>query len=542
MRPSLRVVSALAVLSIFSSATAAPLYPVGVLVQNGDSVVGVGLVTTIDNLAVNSAGNYFLQVDTNNPDTTVDSCLLKDRVLFLRENDPLTDPAGAAISSFDALSISGAGRYVGNVFLRNLPPNADSGVLLQNVVLIQESDISTAPQFSPNTPYIGFFEARTNASEQVYIVASVDDPAIASTVDRALVIASTVNGTLTGERVLAKEGDILPGQTETIADFGTGPHLTSFNDREQILYFVDLNGDTLHDGVIYLDLERIAQENEPSPVAGRNYETLSSRGLDINNYGQYVFKANLAGDTTDDEMIVKGTSELIREGATLPAIAPFHFTAFGTTTGPLTIDDVANVLWFGDWDDPNTAIDTGLFLNDVLLVREGDTIVPGVTLTTIASGEDSAAMSDDGRFIVFEATILDNGTSRNAALGIAVHAPPPVPDGQRVPGVPMTASVDGNGDIALTWDVTGCPATTYNVFYGDLANVSTYAYTGQSCDLGQTGSATFTPPPGDLFFIVASQEGTLEGVHGFDGEGWARPASAAGTCGVSGQIRGANCP
>jgi hypothetical protein len=542
VRSSLRVVSALAILSFFSLSIAAPLYPVQVLLKNGDAVAGVGLVTTIDNLAVNSSGSWVVQVDTDNPDTNVDSCQVKDGVLLLRENDPVNPPAGAAISSFDACSLSGLGRYVGNVFLRNLPTTADSGVVINDKVLIQESNISTAPEFSPNTPYIGFFEARANASEQVYIVASVDDPLIASTVDRALVIASTSNGSLTGERVLVKEGDVLPGQTEAIADFGTGPHLTAFNDREEILYFADLLGDTLVDGVIYLDHVKLAQEGSPSPVAGRNYLTLSSRGLDLNNYGQVVFKAALDGDAANNEMIVTEGRELIREGGAVLDIDPFHFTSFGTTSGPVVIDDVGNVLWFGDWDDPITTQDTGLFLNDVLIVREGDTIATDVTLTAIASGEDTMAMSDDGRYIVFEGTILVNGVSRNALLRITVDAPSPVPDGERVAGVPMTASLDPSGDIALTWDVTGCPASIYNVYYGDLADVASYTYTGQSCGLDPTGTDTFTPPPGDLYFIVVGQESHLEGVHGFDGEGKARPASAGGACGAQWQLRTANCP
>ena len=43
-------------------------------------------------------------------------------------------------------------------------------------------------------------------------------------------------------------------------------------------------------------------------MSGRNYELLSSRGLDLNLYGQIVFKANLDGDAASDEMIVAGAA------------------------------------------------------------------------------------------------------------------------------------------------------------------------------------------------------------------------------------------
>ena len=36
--------------------------------------------------------------------------------------------------------------------------------------------MSTAPEFSAGTPYIGFFESRISDGNEVMIVASVDDP------------------------------------------------------------------------------------------------------------------------------------------------------------------------------------------------------------------------------------------------------------------------------------------------------------------------------------------------------------------------------
>lgn len=526
-------VSVLLVSLLASHIVAAPLFPIQVVLRNGDPIAGVGNVTTIDNLAVNVSGSWIVEVDTDNADTTVDGCLVQDGVLLLRESQPLPPPP-ATVSSFDGVYVSGSGAFAGNVFLDNMPTNQDSGVYLGTNVIIPEGFISTAPQFSPNTPYIGFFDAKVNASDQLLITASVDDPLIASTVDRAMVVASTFGGSLSGEHVVAKEGEILPGQTETVADFGTGPHQTAFSSRDLVLYFADLNGDTVRDGVIYLDRRKVAQEGDPSPVTGRNYELLSSRGLDVNRFGETVYKANLDLDTTNDEMIVVNGTELIREGGTLRDIDPFHFTAFGTSTAPVLIDDVGNVLWFGDWDDPTTTVDTGLFLNNTLIVREGDTLPGGGVLTTIASGDESLVMSDDGHYIVFEGTVTTD-IARNAALRIEVTAPPPVRG--------MTASRAANGvDIDLTWDAVTCPAQEYNVFYGNLADVATYTYSGQTCALGTTGTATFAAPEGDLFFLVVAQNGSIEGAHGFDGTGKAVPASAGGQCGASIQIRSDRCP
>lgn len=524
------------------SASSEASFPVTPLVVEGDTVAGVGLVTRIDNLAINDSGGWLVEADTDAADTNTDQILLRSGGLYLRENDPLSDPPGATISSFDSININSAGNSGWNFFLSGPPTNADSGIYFGTTLVIQESDVSTAPEFSPGTPYIGYFDAKMNDASEIALVASVDDPAITSTVDRALVIVRTDgSGGLVSESVLAKEADFLAGQSQRVTDFGTAPHESAFNDRAEILFFADLEGATTTDGVIYLNTTLLAQEGSPSPVAGRNYETLSGRGLDLNDYGESAFKANLDGDATTDEMIVVEGRELVREGASLPGFAPFLLTSTGLASGPVGIDETRNVLWFGDWDNPDTTKDTGLFLNDILIVSEGAPLGGGRTIASFANGQDAFFLSENGRYVIFEAT-LDNGLE--GAFQIEVRGPHAVPDGSRVPGDASRAGKNPNGtDIDVSWDIAGCPEPDYNLFYGELASVATYSYTGAACGLGNTGSATFTPPEGDLFWVIASEDALgIEGVHGFDSTGKARPASAGGQCGVAAQLRSALCP
>ena len=108
----------------------------------------------------------------------------------------------------------------------------------------------------------------------------------------------------------------------------------------------------------------------------------------------------------------------------------------------------------------------------------------------------------------------------------------------------MRARRSANGtDIDVTWDAAACPGNWTNLFYGDLASVRSLTYTGAACGLGVSGHASFTPPPGNLFFIMASVEASgVEGGHGYDSAGRARRASGRGMCGVVGQIRSAACP
>ncbi|MHC4946991.1 MAG: DUF7453 family protein [Planctomycetota bacterium] len=398
-----------ALAAVCGTATAGDPPPIFTLVIEGDAVAGVGNVTRIDNIAVNDAGAWYVEADTDFGNSDQDQVLLNGLldgafVLFLREDDPLAEPAGARLDSFDSININAAGNSGWNFFLDGTSGSSDnSGIYFVLDLVIQESEVTTAPGLTPGTPYIGFFDAKINAGDQIMLVASIDDPAISSSVDRALIRVDNPGGVYT-ETLIAKESDeLLPGRF--VSDFGTGPHQSAFNNNADNMYFADLDGDSATDGTIWINMTLLAQEGTPSPVAGRTYQFLSSRGMDLNDLGGYVHKANLDGDTADDDLIVMNGMVFVREGDSLPAFAPFQLTSLGTGSGPVQIDNGGNVLWYGDWDDPDTSIDSGLFLNDELLVQEGVTTIGGLVVDTISNGSDAFDLSDDGRFAIFEATL-----------------------------------------------------------------------------------------------------------------------------------------
>ena len=302
-----------------------------------------------------------------------------------------------------------------NFFLSGPPTNQDSSVdayldtagsiAAETVEVVQESD--EAPDLSPGTPLIGFFDVKVNAAGALLVTASVDDPAIPTTVDRALYVWTTdpnAGGVVTST-LIAAEGDVLPGQAVALSDFGTGPHETAIDAAGDVLFAVDIPGGL--DAIYFWDgsFTEIAQEGDPSPVAGRNWAVLTSTSLDLSGTGGVVFRGTLTGDSTTDSVLVQDGTVLIQEGDTLPAIGGvFTFTSFGT--GPLEVGASGDVLWYGDWNDPDTTVDAGLFLNHDLLVQEGVTSVPGLgVIATLRGVEDGYHMSDDGRFVVFEAVL-----------------------------------------------------------------------------------------------------------------------------------------
>jgi hypothetical protein len=94
-----------------------------------------------------------------------------------------------------------------------------------------------------------------------------------------------------------------------------------------------------------------------------------------------------------------------------------------------------------------------------------------------------------------------------------------------VPGEasPMLVDYDKvTGAVQLTY-TPACDASDNNVYYGDLAGVSTYAYAGVTCSVGNTGSASFDPGLDSAFFLIVGNNGAEEGSYGIDSSGVERP-------------------
>lgn len=413
----MRFLISVSLIVLVLASTPALAFPttITMIVKEGDNVAGVGNISSgfgaSDNFTVNNSGQWIVESDTNNADTNIDGVLLSGTgagafALYQQEGSAVTSPAGASLDSWDSIRINNLGNASFNNFLAGTgSTSTDSGVYYNSDLVIQESTFATAPGFSANTPYIGWFETYINDNNDILMVASVDDIAIASTVDRALV---KVNGLSLTETLYAKEGDS-PVAGRFITDFGTGPHQTAWTNSGYALYFADIDGTTTDDGLVVwsngVSSTIVAREGQPVPgVPGRNYLTLTG-ALDANNAGSWVTVATMDGATTDNLVVLRnGTDVIAREGSSLASIGGiFTFTGFGS--GAVLIDAKDDVVWFGDWNDADTTRDTGIFMNDQLIVQEGVTQIGGILLKSISGVQDNLAMSDDGRWIMFEGVL-----------------------------------------------------------------------------------------------------------------------------------------
>ena len=79
-------------------------------------------------------------------------------------------------------------------------------------------------------------------------------------------------------------------------------------------------------------------------------------------------------------------------------------------------------------------------------------------------------------------------------------------------GMRVTAYNKATGEVTISY-TPACAATGNHIERGALSALSTYAYAGQVCAIGNTGSATFAVPSGS-FFLVVAENATVEGSYG----------------------------
>ncbi len=128
----------------------------------------------------------------------------------------------------------------------------------------------------------------------------------------------------------------------------------------------------------------------------------------------------------------------------------------------------------------------------------------------------------------------------NFTLSVASDAPGAVPDGNDVPGSLVGASKSGSSDINTWWQNT-CNVSDHVIYIGVLGNFS--VYTHAVCNAGVDGWETFTPPAGNIFWVVAGTNGIdTEGSYGKNSNGEERLAAGAGICGFNQNLTGTCVP
>lgn len=170
------------------------------------------------------------------------------------------------------------------------------------------------------------------------------------------------------------------------------------------------------------------------------------------------------------------------------------------------------------------SLPSGLTLNGTTGEISGTSTVLGTTYFTITATDSHGCVGSRE----YSITVKE----------LAGFSPPNVPYSV----VPTTITTNNFGvDGVITWDASSCPSNNYHLIYGRGENLSTWFIDGSVCDLGTSGSYTWTgiPDPSTydskfLWFLIVGDDGAqIEGSWGVDSQGRQRAAGTpSGACGV----------
>ena len=446
------------------------------LVVEGDQLAGIGTVTAVNQVTLVGPQDWIVEVKTDNP--AADTVAIRNGHVFLAEGDPVSAPAGATISILDSYAFARFGWLATNYTLANtVGPNDHEAVYFDGQLSMQRGQPAIANGFSPGTTWGSFGDIQLDEGHAggalMLVRGYADDPAIAGTTDYFAVLANLdASGNLQGALVLAKEGDIPPGQSETINTIRTGSWNGRIAPGVGAFWACDLNGSDASDACVYRWAAGVntlvAQEGSPSPVAGRNWGSLVSPEIDVNPAGDWTLKDTLDGSGATDGIIVRNGVKFVQEGDGHPDIAPFVLNELGN--GPAKLTDSGSVLWFGGWNDTAPlAYREALFLDSTIIVREGQTTIGGVLLTDIDQQNDSFTITPDGQFVIFKGTLAGGleGAFLLSFSGISPYCTAKLNSLGEAPwlswsGTPSAAA--GSGFVITAHDVV--PAMPGILFYG----------------------------------------------------------------------------
>ena len=407
----------LAILSSLSLSTAAQQ----LLLEVGDGSLGAP-VSSVWAEVVNDQGEWVLNILLEGVDPEFNGGLLLGDVTngattFLQEGTPIPGAPGLVIRGVYAVQIDDEGAIASIAAFAPpgttlIGPDIPSALFFGPELVLGTGSVTTSPDLTPGSTYDGLEQVKSNERGRHLVDVTVDDPALPGQPYKILLLVELdEQGELVQERVVVREGEVLPGQTTPVANIRDGPFDFALNDLGEALFVVRNEGPSVTNHGIYLGDTLLVRDGDPSPVPGRNW-ALRTPSVDLNDNRDYVVRAALTGSADGDLLIAKNGVKLVQENDTLPAIAPFRFFDFGS---PVSISNSNEVHWWGTWFT-DTSSGQGLFVDHELLIQTGS-VLPNGVVTLLGP---NAVISPNGRYILLRAWV--DGVLGVYLLDRGIHA------------------------------------------------------------------------------------------------------------------------
>jgi len=268
-----------------------------------------------------------------------------------------------------------------------------------------------------------------------------------------------------------------------------------------------LTGDLTFDGPLVDPLKadvRVGAGRTLTFAQGWSHEVAGSAELRLEGS---TIEAVIAGDSTLARPIEALGLSRFTDDVTLTGTAKLRVTLGGTTPGSghtqVNIDGNANL-----------AGTLNIQLEPGYLPSGGSEFVI-LTSPNVSGQFDTILGQDTG---VGEFDVLVGPTEVRLAFRAAVGA---VPDGNQIPGAPLTVSKGAGAEIELSWSSTCTGQRDYELYEGSVGTY--YDHIQFVCTTGAQTSITITPSAGDHYYLVVPHSDHREGSYGLDGESAERP-------------------
>ena len=218
------------------------------LVEEGDAVPGLGLVTSIRDVATNDAGDWLVEVDTDYPVTSRDGVLIHNGSVIMAEGVPNSGfdaPAGATMYDLREIALNDAGQ----VMVALSATRADGFtrvdlVAVDGATIVETGTTPAPPELPASASTWSYIDtAWFNAGGDLVVAGSVLDGA-----DHLRVLARFAldgQGGFTSQTAVAYEGELLPGHDALVRIPANSRSRAALNDAGQLLWMVSEEDTTL---------------------------------------------------------------------------------------------------------------------------------------------------------------------------------------------------------------------------------------------------------------------------------------------------------
>jgi len=396
-----KAILALAALGSSSVLAAQTDHPV---VETGDTILGMGSMTSLDMVNVNDAKMWTALIDTTFSDTGQDGCLLRSGFVTMREGMFFPNPVGSSVDEFDSIDINGKGDL--GLCLRARIPGLGGAqeALAWNLKFIAlVGDPFVSPFVPAGTKWDSFDIVRVNDRNMLLTAGEVKAPQGQNPQRRDALVryqldaqGNVLDTTVFGVR--SQPVPALPGAT--FLTLLTPENAYAMNNLGDFIVYATTTGGN---GIFFDMTVALAMEGDVSSV-GRTWALLNSARVALNDRGDFVLSGTLTGDAASDYLIEKNGEKFVQEGDVLPELSSQPIA--GGSNAPVYIGNNGDVFWRANVAGTTT---DAFMRNQTPIVVSGSTLVDGKLVTAISATDTGFAASPNGRFFVCSASVAEVG-------------------------------------------------------------------------------------------------------------------------------------